>query len=182
MQELLYKQDKTKDDINSLLMQHKNLVYHMLKTTGQLDNQEAESHAWEALWDAIGTFDIYSTTKFSTYACSVIRNAIYDVINYQRGFASRQAAVAEYMEKHTDEINEYINVESELDNKIGTLVKTFVESKQGVIKNVVIFWYSNNFDVSVKSIATACKCSPSYVSRVQDSFRAYLSGHLKEID
>ena len=53
---------KTKEDIEQLLYENKNLVYYMLTKTGQLLNQDAESAAWEGLWDAVNLFDIYAKT------------------------------------------------------------------------------------------------------------------------
>ena len=80
MADLIYKADKTAADIDTLLAQHKNLLYHMLTVMGRLNNPDAESAAWEGLWKAIVTFNVNSGNKFSTYACAVIRNAVNDAM------------------------------------------------------------------------------------------------------
>ena len=84
MSELIYKLNKTAADVDELLLQHKNLVYYRLAQMNQLANQDAESAAWEALWDSIMTFDVFGSTAFSTYACRCITNAINTVLRKQQ--------------------------------------------------------------------------------------------------
>ena len=84
MSELIYKLNKTAADVDELLLQHKNLVYYRLAQMNQLTNQDAESAAWEALWDSIMTFDVFGSVAFSTYACRCITNAINTVLRKQQ--------------------------------------------------------------------------------------------------
>ena len=57
--DLIYKPVKSKNDVNKLLQVHKNLVYWCLGKMNKLNDQECESAAWEALWDAINRFDVF---------------------------------------------------------------------------------------------------------------------------
>ena len=82
MSDLIYKLDKTSEDIDALLQEHKNLVYYILTKTGQLRNQDAESAAWEAM-GCVNLFDVYAKTAFSTFACTLIKNAVNNVLRKQ---------------------------------------------------------------------------------------------------
>jgi len=180
MSDLIYDINKSASVIDELLLQHKNLVYYMLRISGQLNNPDAESAAWEALWDAINTFDVFSKNTFSTYACVIIRNAINSVLRKQQIEHKRQTAIIEYTENNR--LLYSINAEdTELISTIDTLFDQYVNTKAGITKNILLVWYSSQFNTSVTNIAIACSCTPSYVSRVQCSFRAFISGKLKDI-
>lgn len=176
MSDLIYKLDKTAEDIEELLREHKRLVYYMLTRTGQLQNPDAESAAWEALWDAINLFDVYADTAFSTFACTLIRNAINGVLRKQIPIAKRLCRYTDLAESldtvYEVEQNEYIAF-------VEKCFKEYIESKSGIIRNILLVWYGSSFTMSVTMIAEVCNTSPSYVSRVQKSLRAYLSGRLK---
>lgn len=176
MNDLLYKVNKTKSDIDKLLAENKRLVYHVLKVCNVLDNQDAESAAWEALWDAINLFDIYSNNSFSTYAYTVIRNAVYDVLRRQRR-VKEQEGPTENIDDYADKIVA-TDTEDISDGVIKKLFDDYIIGKQGKIRDVLLFWYSCDFEVPATQIALACGCSKSYVSRVQDAFRAFISGKL----
>lgn len=169
---------KTPEVVEALLQEHRRLVYYMLTQTYQLNNADAESAAWEALWRAIMTFDIYSESAFSTYACRIIKNAIGDVLRKQNTESKKAYAVAllttdsmltTAFEPENTEIIEFINKQFD----------EFVKTKTGAIRNVLLVWYSSGFSASAVNIAKVCNVSASYVCRVQTTFRAYLSGRLR---
>lgn len=173
MAELLYKPDKSADEINELIRQHKNLIYYMLSQAGQLSNQDCESAAFEALWDAVCTFDIYSRTAFSTYACTLIRNAI----NNELRKAALQQQHVTTMTELRDENDLYLPVDvsdAEVTNRIEQLFERYLQDKDGTTRNILLTWQVSGFEASGKTIAKICRCSGSYVSRVQNDFRAYL--------
>lgn len=179
-EDLLYKIDKTKEDIESLLAEHKRLVYSMLSKMNQLSNQDAESAAWEALWDAIATFDVFSESKFSSYACKVIQNAINgELRNYYRK--------KQLVHVLTEEPTCYISIGvAELDSlytcdAIYKLFDEYIVDKQGMVKNILLAWYSSDFESNPSNIAKICQCAPTNVSRVQATFRAYVTRRLKEL-
>ena len=179
MTDLIYKRDKTKNDIDLLLKQHKNLIYYMLSLHNQLANQDAESAAWEALWDAICTFDIFSKVPFSSYACVVIKNAINDVLRKQIKVNEKQKVVIEDL----DELNMFSMLElndTGLKKIINDEFEKFIASRKGKIRDVMLVWYSYDFCTTVQNIADKCGCTASYVSRVQTTFRAILSAKVKD--
>lgn len=177
MTNLIYKLDKSTEDVETLLAEHKRLIYYMLTSMKQLSNPDAESAAWEALWDAIGTFDIYSNTAFSTYACTLIRNAVNDVLRKQQVEYNTKQAAHKFLEN--DSAYYSLELDTGLTAYIERCIATYVNSKSTISRNVVLAWYSSGFSATVTNLATMCSCSASYVSRVQQDFRAYLSGRLK---
>lgn len=183
MQDDTYKLDKTAEDIDNLLMKHKNLVYHMLTKMQQLQNQDAESAAWEALWDALGTFDVFSGFAFSTYACKLIKNAINGVLRKQQVVKRKQSMLLEVTEQQTELFTCDCTEDAESAELVSFVDKMFEEYlfyKRGHAKSVLLFWRSSNFTATVSNMAVVCNCTASYISRVQNDFRAYLSCRLKE--
>lgn len=164
--------------IDKTLQEHKGLVYHMLTQTNQLYNPDAESAAWEALWRASETYDKERGVPFSSYACKVIKNAIYDTI--------RVAAL------ESNKLHMYVDIETyafgifdiyptcSLARQIDELFKDYIKTRTGLVKDILLAWYSTGFNTTTTNLATMCSTSTSYVSRVQTAFRAYLSRELGE--
>lgn len=179
--DLLYSINKTKDDVNSLLALHKRLVYHMLKETNQLNNQDAESAAWQGLWDAIVTFDVFSKTEFSSYACVVIKNAINGEL---RKHYQKKQPVHILLEDVSCYIIKDVDTGVELAyncDVIYTLFDAYIVDKTGIVKNILLAWYSSDFESTPTNIAKICNCAPTNVSRVQATFRAYITRRLGEL-
>ena len=179
MDNLLYKLNKTRADVDALILQHKNLVYFMLSQQGQLANQDCESAAWEALWDAVCTFDVYSKTQFSTYACTLIRNAINNELRKQQ-LQSLQETLMRDMSESNNLITTVDVGNTAMASYIEKVFKEYLRNIKGVSRNVLLVWNASGYEASGREIAKACGCSASYVSRVQRDFRAYLLHKLKE--
>lgn len=181
MTDLIYKQDKTRDDVDILLARYKNIVYYMLNNMRLQGDQDAESAAYEALWDAIEQFDIYCTVPFENYACRVIQNAINDVLR-KRIAQKRNLYVAVEL---TDNINIFYTDDVCTAETIVQIDKHFEYYINNCItgslaKNILKVWRSSTFEMSASEIAKACNTTASYVGRVQCAFRAYLAQVLKE--
>lgn len=180
MPDKLYKPEKTRRDIEELLEEHKNLIYYRLSQMGQLHNPDAESAAWEALWDAIGTFSIYESTAFSTYACTCITNAINGVLRKQLreqeqyGFCE----LDENIQAATRSLSEHIESQ-QLRAIVQEVFDEHLAASRGLSRDILLFWRSVDFDENKTTIAKACGTSVSYVSRVLQGFKARLSGRLK---
>ena len=142
-----------------------------------LGDQDAESNAWQGLWDAVETFDVFATNAFSSYAYVVIANEV------KNGLRKTKAvnAVHTIPTSFEDHCAQYAAVVCSTDGdiqRIYDIFDSYVATKSGVIKNVLLAWYGTNFEGTTVSIASICGCSASYVSRVQTSFRAYVSSKL----
>lgn len=182
MEDLLYKPDKTEKDINELLVQHQGLVYHLLKKRGQLGNQDAESAAWDALWDAIGTFDIYGNTAFSTWAWTCILHRIDDVVRKQ--LAEREHYGYVPLEVWHVDSNASVDADDtkeRLKQLIDTVFDEHMQSARGLSRDILQLWRASGFEDNKSQIARALGTSASYVSRVQQAFKARLSGRLKDL-
>lgn len=179
--ELIYKLNKTDNDVNELLSQNKNLVYYMLGTMHLIGDQDCESAAYEALWDAVNCFDVFSTVPFADYACTCIKNAINDTLR-KRQAQKRSLYVAVEL---TDDINLFYTDEvcsAETFSKVDQLFDRYINYHitGSLARNVLLVWYSSKFEMAASEIAKQCNTSPSYVCRVQCAFRAYLGNQLKE--
>lgn len=177
--ELIRKLDKTKKDINLLILQNKNLVYYMLSSMNIINNHDAESAAWEALWDSINRFDIFADNEFSTFACTVIRNAINNVLRKQQIDINNTCVLEDLTLAASIFICDDI-CNADTTRRVLDIFNSYVVTKHGVYKNVLLVWQSSNFAASATEIAKVCSTSSSYVGRVQCSFRAYLAGQIRE--
>lgn len=178
MPDLIYKRDKTRQDIEELLLQHKNLVYYRLSQYGQLHNQDAESAAWEALWDAIETFSVYEKTAFSTYACKCINNAINTVLRSQQIEKKHIECVS--LDDSNILFTEDTYDSAETMRVVDEAFKWHMENCTDLSRDILQLWRAGGFSDSATYIAKVCHTSTSYVARVQCSFRAFLSGRLKD--
>lgn len=177
MSDLLYKPNKTDADVDELLLQHKNLVYYKLAQMGQLNNPDAESVAWEALWDAVMTFDIYSKTAFSTYACRCISNAVNTVLRKQQHERNHVVSFDELSEANL------LCTDSSYDSAatmqaIAQGVEYFATHFFDLPRDIILTWQASGFEMSVTMLAKVCGTSTSYVSRVITVFRAILSSQM----
>jgi len=178
--DLIYKRDKTQDDVNQLINKHHKLVYYMLHNMNLLDDQDAESAAFQALWDAVETFDVFSSVPFANYACTVLKNRLNDLLR-ERAAAKRNVfTLVEISSANTLFICDEI-VSQDTAEIIHHHFDTYVNSPKimhTVARSVLLVWFAADFEMNATNIAKICKTSPSYVSRVQCSFRAYLSKYL----
>lgn len=63
-------------DVNDKIAQNRGLIYKQLHAFQLLYDQDAESFAYEALHNAVLTYDKNAGAAFSTYATCVINNAL----------------------------------------------------------------------------------------------------------
>lgn len=173
----LYKFKKSRDDVDFLLEYHQRLIYRVLTDMNLLGNQDAESDAWQGLWDAIETFDVFATNAFSSYAYVVIANEIKNGLRKTRAVKEIQTVATEFSEHCVQHASAACSSDNDIKH-IYDIFDTYVATKTGVIKNVLLAWYGTSFEGTTVSIAEICGCSASYVSRVQTSFRAYVSSKL----
>lgn len=174
----LYELNKTSEDVNFLLNYHRRLVYKVLSNMELLNDQDAESAAWQGLWDAIETFDIFSENAFSTYAYTVISNAIKNELRKSNAIKAIKTVATDFKEHCAHHASAPAYVGDEQVSFIYCIFDEYVAMKSGIVKNVLLAWYGTSFEGTTVSIASICGCSASYVSRVQTSFRAYVACRL----
>ena len=181
-QQLLYKPSKSKADTEKLLSIHKNLVYWCLHRANVAYDADCESAAWEALWDAINKFDVFSSTAFSSFAVRVITNRINDVLRKRKIQYAREAEVPEYYEA-VDECSspqQMIEAADEL-RRISAIIDDYINTRTGKTKNILIVWRASQFSCEHKAIATICNTSTSTVGKVLVGCRAYIAMRLRDV-
>lgn len=178
--DLIYKPVKSKNDVNKLLQVHKNLVYWCLGKMNKLNDQECESAAWEALWDAINRFDVFGTTAFSSFAVRVIKNRVNDVLR-KRKILENETDASDYFEAADNGSPIYLQIEA-VDElaRVQKIFDEYLALKSGTSKNVLLVWRAANFDIEPKHIAKICSTTTATVGKVIVSFRAYLATRLMD--
>lgn len=180
--DLIYKPVKSKSDVNRLLQIHKNLIYWCLGKMGKLNDQECESAAWEALWDAVNRYDVFSKTAFSSFAVRVIRNRINDVLRKRKIQLENETDASDYFEAadNGSPIHQQIEAADEL-KRVQLIFDEYLLQKSGTSKNVLLVWRAADFDIEPKFIAKICGTSTATVGKVLVSFRAYLATRLRDL-
>lgn len=181
MEDKLYLRDKTRDDVEELIDRNKGLIYHMLGLMRLRDDQDCESVSFEALWDAIETFDIYGAVPFSSYACKCIKNACNDVLRNRQALKRSLFVSVEL----TDNINVFYTDEvCTVDTfaKITVLFDTYLKKHVSgtLARNILLVWQASQFEKSPVEVANICGTTASYVGRVQCAFRAFIGNQLEE--
>jgi DNA-directed RNA polymerase specialized sigma subunit len=153
----------------------------MLGKMHLLSDRDCESAAFEALWDAINCFDVFSKVPFADYACPCIRNAVNDTLR-KRQAQKRSLYIAVEL---TDDINLFYTDEvcsADTYSKVEELFDRYINHHVtgSLARNILLVWHSSVFEMEATEIAKQCHTSPSYVCRVQCAFRAYLGNKLKE--
>lgn len=183
-EDILYKPIKTKDEINHLIRENQGLVYYMLTQLGQLDNPDAEEAAWDALWDAVVKFDIFSSYQFSTFACRCIKNRIGDVLRQQQRRRKHESSLSDILEDVIQDATLPDKLDSIIaEEKLKRVLKIFdeyISSKHGLARNILLVWQASNFEASVGVVARVVSTTPANVSKTLLSFRAYLDTYLRD--
>ena len=180
-----------KDVINEKIAENTGLVYKVLNEYNLIDDQDAESSAYEALHKAILTYDITKGARFSTYAMCVIRNGVRHHIRKLK--RKRQLEVVSYYTPCTDIDDVYLLDVLKMDNDVLTqhlseeacitITKAFVAHKNalpGLHRSIIDMWYNSDRKMSQSEIALANNVSQATVSRVISNFMYRLSKELEE--
>ena len=178
-----------------LIQTHSGLVYSQLHKFNLIHDPEAESFAYEALYNAITNFDESKGTKLSTVATVYIYNALGSYVRSLN--SSRQIKPISYNNiAYTDDNEEHEFVDllpSNSDTESDYLLKEEYEyarlaftmlydkltnEKHKLILNV---WRESEFTAQTKDIAVEVGVSQSYVSQVINNFKFSLKKKLEEI-
>ena len=175
-------------DINEQIAANTGLVYTQLHRFNMVDDPDAESKAFEALYKAVKTFDASKGFTFSTYAMCVIKNALR--MHLRSTQKKRQLSVFSY-----DTPDPLVEGKSMLDhiitdNDVETVLlqeeackiitDTFVKHKNALSEEhraIIDMWYSK---MTQTEIAKRVHLSQSYVSRIIAGFMYKLRKELEE--
>lgn len=180
-------------DINELIEANKRLVYAQLHRFKLIDDPDAESLAYEALYNAISNFDASKGNKLSTVATVYIYNALG---TYLRKLNSkRQVQAISYNIPIDDEnnselidlISSHDNIEEEYIRKemsrtamhtFNTMYDKLTNEKH---KQILRIWKESDFSCKYTEIASIANVSQSYVSQVINNFKYTLRKKLEDM-
>lgn len=180
-------------DINEKIARNKGLIYKQLHSFQLTYDQDAESTAYEALYNAILTFDEKAGTAFSTYATCVINNALrhhlrslnkkrqLDVISYYTPLSpddEDSACLVDVLVHPDDAESTLIDKESRvIINKAFSEEYTLLSEKH---KKVVYLFFIAG-DMKQQDIAKASGVTQATVSKIISAFRHRLKIRLEEL-
>lgn len=182
---IFLKDEKTPEDIDTMLRLHRNLVYNFLQQKNLVDNQTAESAGWEGLLNAINTYDYHMEVSFSSFAYSCIRNAVYVSIR------QKKRVVDETSYDALVEINH--DIPSNLDLCTSLIQDESCERIYKIIKELMLSlspdtpkykilatWLSGKFSYSVTQLANVIGTTKQNASRILQWIRVSIHAKLKE--
>lgn len=182
------------DDINDKIASNVGLIFNQLNKFNLAKDPEAESIGYEALYNAILTYDQSKSVQFSTYASVCIYNALGSYVRTQN--KQRQLEVISYnnvayTEDGTDhEFVDFISAPSDVEQgymkkELHRLVREEFQKQYDILtnekhKSIISLWRDSEYEASMVSIAKQVGVSQPYVSQVINSFKFNLRKRLEE--
>lgn len=177
------------------IKKHSGLVYSQLHKFHLKGDQDAESIAYEALYNALRDYDESKGTKLSTLATVYIYNALgcyVRSLNVKRQIQTvsyNNIAFSDDSEEHefVDLIPAKTNVEQDYVHKEvcriagETFDKQYDKLTNETHKTILAAWKASEFKAQTKEIATEIGVSQSYVSQVINNFKHSLRKKLEDV-
>ena len=181
-------------DINDIIEQNLGLVYQQLRRFKLSDNQDAESLAYEALYNAVKTYDANTGNKLSTYAVCVISNALQGYLrtaNKKRQILPLSYNVlVEGNDGETAEMLEFICGPNTTEDAVflGELHERLHQALHAVYDDLYVekhrhifeLWYCSGFMRKQTDIARELGVSAPYVSHVLSVVKNKLRQQLED--
>ena len=182
-------------DINDQIAEHRGLIYAQLVRFNLIDDQDAESYAYEALYRAIQTYDAKAGAVFSTYAVCVISNALrkhirtlnkkrqLDVVSYYDllSASSESAELIDVIPTVDDTTDaESIVMFKELRGAVGKAFRKVLKSMPPKQQQVIATWYTSDYKLTQSELARALCISQPTVSKALSVFKYRLKLELEE--
>lgn len=181
------------DDINDLIEQNVGLVYYQLKRFHLVDNQDAESDGYEALYKAALTFDKDRNITFSTYASVCIYNTLgsfvrtlkkqrqLEVLSYNNIIPSAEDDTEFLDLLASEQSTESVVLNAELKSKVlAAYALSFNRLTNSNHRKIVACWKESGFVASTVEIAKNVGVSQSYVSQVINKFKVSLKKKVED--
>ena len=180
-------------DINELISENLGLVYSQLKRFGMLDDQDAESIAYEALYKAVQTYKPESGNNFSTHAVCVVSNALRGHHRYKT--RKRQLQVISYYTLlhdtaddldlvsvlHVGDTAEDIVVRSELYERVKSILRDIRDEITSPLHlSIFDLWCESDFTITQRDIAKRVGTTQTTVSVTLGKFKYKLKKELED--
>lgn len=172
--------------MDKIIKDNTGLIFEQLKRFNVMQDPEAQSIGYEALWTAATTYDKSKGYKFSTYATCCIYNALcsyirtlnrkrqLEVVSYNSIAYQEDGTKHEYLELLSTNI---VDTEQELLQKelYCTLNRAIQISYDRLTnpkhKAVIKVWRDAEYNISNKDVATAVGISQPYVNHIINTFK-----------
>ena len=182
------------DDISTKVASNIGLVFKQLKKFNLAKDPEAESIGYEALYNAVLTYDQSKNIQFSTYASVCIYNALGSYVrtlNKQRQLEIVSYNNIAYSEDGTDhEFVDFLPTPSDVEQdfmkkELHRIVREEFQKQYDALTNkkhqaILSLWRDSGYEASMVSIAKQAGVSQPYVSQVINSFKFNLRKKLEE--
>lgn len=180
-------------DINDKIAKHTGLIYKQLATFNLLQDQDAESFAYEALYRAIVTFDDKAGTAFSTYAVCCINNALrkhlralnrkrqFEIISYDAPLLADESSCLADLLEHPESVEQTLLSEEACVRIVDAFKAEYallVPKHQKVIR----MFYGYEGKVTQKEIATSVGFTQATVSKIVSAFRHRIKVRMEEYE
>lgn len=181
-------------DINDKIAANTGLIFTQLNKFNLARDPEAESIGYEALYNAILTYDQSKKVQFSTYASVCIYNALGSYVrtlNKQRQLEVISYNNVAYTEDGTDhEFVDFFEAPNSVeDNYIrcerDRLIRQVVKDQYDKLtnekhKSIILLWCKSGYTMTSVAIAKEIGVSQPYVSQVINNFKFKLKKRLEE--
>lgn len=178
-------------NINDIISDNTGLVYQQLHRFKMIDDQDAESLAYEALYKAALTYN--GTAAFSTYATCVIANALrmhirklnrkrqLDTVSYNALISEDAEDSGTFLDLIVQEDETEATVLfNELNGAVADAFNTIYSTLSDLHKKIILMWYESDYKVSQREVAIALNVSQALVSRAISSFKYKLRVELED--
>lgn len=181
-------------DINDQIANNTGLVYKQLTVFNLLQDQDAESYAYEALYNAVRTYDATTGTAFSTYAVCCINNALrkhlrtmnkkrqLDIVSYDAPMSQAEDSLclADILEHHCSIEQSLLSKE-----KCGCILQAF-EYEYNILspkhQSVIRAFYQCGGKATQRDIAIAVGLTQATVSKIVSAFRYRVKLRMEEYE
>ena len=180
-------------DIDSIIQSNLGLIYSQIKRLRLTNDQEAESIGYEALYNAILTFDEGKGYKLSTYATCCIYNALgcyirtlnrkrrLDVISFNNTAYSDDSGKHDFEEFLTEDVD--ASQEVIRDELVSTVREAYFYAYNRLTNTrqraIVEAWHNSDYTMLNKDLAILTNCSQPYVNQVINTFKFKLRQRLE---
>lgn len=180
-------------DVNDMIARNRGLIYKQLNAFQLRYDQDAESFAYEALHNAVLTYNKDAGAAFSTYATCVINNALrhhmrtlnkkrqLDVVSYYTPLSpdDKDSACLVDVLVHPDNAESIL-----LDKEARAIINKAFDEEYVLLSDKhkkVVDLFFNTGDMKQQEIAKAAGVTQATVSKVISAFRHRLKVRLEEL-
>lgn len=182
------------DNINEKISSNTGLIFRQLKKFNLAKDPEAESIGYEALYNAVLTYDQSKNIQFSTYASVCIYNALGSYVRTLN--KQRQLEIISYnniaytedgdMHEFVDFLQSSDSVENNLiTEELHKIIRREFKEQYHALTNkkhklILALWHDSEYKASMVSISKQAGVSQPYVSQVINAFKFNLRKRLEE--